>query len=189
MLAFNTKGQIIRYDLRDKTFKTYDMPPELSSPVGIAIDNEGNPWVTDHGTSLFFKLDAGTGNITKYSTSKASARIFGSNSSGVPQGAYTLPYWIKSDVNGTLWFNEHTGNKIARFDPATQTLTEYWIPTQDGRWGQCIDPTVPCGIANVLQFSVGQGSDKVWFSEWSENKIGMINASKPPSISVSASPD
>jgi virginiamycin B lyase len=102
MLAFNTKGQIIRYDLRDKTFKTYDMPPELSSPVGIAIDNEGNPWVTDHGTSLFFKLDAGTGNITKYSTSKASARIFGSNSSGVPQGAYTLPYWIKSDVNGTL---------------------------------------------------------------------------------------
>ena len=188
MLAFNTKGQIIRYDLRDKTFKTYDMPPELSSPVGIAIDNEGNPWVTDHGTSLFFKLDAGTGNITKYSTSKASARIFGSNSSGVPQGAYTLPYWIKSDVNGTLWFNEHTGNKIARFDPATQTLTEYWIPTQDGRWGQCIDPTVPCGIANVLQFSVGQGSDKVWFSEWSENKIGMINASKPPSISVSASP-
>ena len=81
MLAFNTKGQIIRYDLRDKNFKTYDMPPELSSPVGIAIDNESNPWITDHGTSLFFKLDHSTGNITKYSTSKASARIFGSNSS------------------------------------------------------------------------------------------------------------
>ena len=188
MLAFNTKGQIIRYNLRDKSFKTYDMPPELSSPVGIAIDNESNPWITDHGTSLFFKLDHSTGNITKYSTSKASARIFGSNSSSAPQGAYTLPYWIKSDSNGMLWFNEHTGNKIARFDPATQTLTEYWIPTQDNRWGQCIDPRVPCGIANALQFSVGQGNNNVWFSEWSENKIGMINASKASPISVSASP-
>lgn len=188
MLAFNTKGQVIRYDINNKTFKSYDMPEELSSPVGIAIDKEGNPWVTDHGTSLFFKLDPGTGNITKFSTSKASARIFGGNSNGVPQGAYTLPYWIKSGDNGTLWFNEHTGNKIAKFDPGTQILTEYWIPTQDSRWGQCTDPAVPCGIANALQFSAGRGDNTLWFSEWSENKIGMVNGSKIPPVSVSASP-
>jgi virginiamycin B lyase len=47
---------------------------------------------------------------------------------------------------------------------------------------------VPCGIANALQFSVGHGNNQVWFSEWSENKIGMINASKPPPILVSVSP-
>lgn len=189
MLAFNTKGQIIRYDIKNKTFNTYDMPPELTSPVGIAIDNHGNPWVTDHGTSLFFKLDPTSGNITKYSTSIASAKIFGANNGSVPQGVYTLPYWIKSGDDGSLWFNEHTGNRIAKFDPANQTLTEYWIPTQDSRWGQCLNPNVPCGIANALQLSVGQGTNNnVWFSEWSENKIGMINVSKTPPISITTSP-
>jgi virginiamycin B lyase len=189
MLAFNTKGQIIRYDIKNKNFNTYDMPPELTSPVGIAIDNHGNPWVTDHGTSLFFKLDPTSGNITKYSTSIASAKIFGANNGSVPQGVYTLPYWVKSGDDGSLWFNEHTGNRIAKFDPANQTLTEYWIPTQDSRWGQCINPNVSCGIANALQLSVGQGrNNNVWFSEWSENKIGMINGSKTPPISITASP-
>lgn len=189
MLAFNTKGQIIRYDIKNRTFNTYDMPPELTSPVGIAVDNDGNPWVTDHGTSLFFKLDPTSGNITKYSTSIASAKIFGINNGSVPQGVYTLPYWIKTGNDGSLWFNEHTGNRIAKFNPANQTLTEYWIPTQDSRWGQCVNPKVPCGIANALQLSVGQGSNNnVWFSEWSENKIGKINASKTPPISITASP-
>ena len=56
MLAFNTKGQIIRYDLRDKNFKAYDMPSELSSPVGIAIDNENNPWMNDHGYQPVFQV-------------------------------------------------------------------------------------------------------------------------------------
>ncbi|HEX2230989.1 MAG TPA: hypothetical protein VHG34_02260, partial [Nitrososphaeraceae archaeon] len=36
-----------------------------------------------------------------------------------------------------------------------------------------------CGIANVLQFSIGQDGDdgedyQVWFTEWSENKIGKL---------------
>jgi virginiamycin B lyase len=188
MLAFNTKGQILKYDMRNKTFKAYNMPSELTSPVGVALDNHGNPWITDHGTSLFFKLDPASGNLTKYSTSIASAKIFGANNGSVPQGAYTLPYWIKAGSDGSLWFNEHTGNRIAKFDPANQTLIEYWIPTQDSRWGQCINPNVHCGIANALQLSIGQGINKVWFSEWSENKIGMINASKAPPISISAMP-
>ena len=35
-----------------------------------------------------------------------------------------------------------------------------------------------CGIANVLQFSIGQDRDgeeyQIWFTEWSENKIGKL---------------
>jgi hypothetical protein len=27
--------------------------------------------------------------------------------------AYTLPYWIKKASDGSLWFNEQEGNKIA----------------------------------------------------------------------------
>ncbi|HZA06645.1 MAG TPA: hypothetical protein VE619_02985, partial [Nitrososphaeraceae archaeon] len=162
ILAFEKKGEILRYDIGTKTFKIFDMPSELSSPVGIVVDDSGNPWVTDHGTSIFYKLDASTGNITKFVTSKASPRIFGVDSSNVnnnnaPAGAYTLPYWIEKSTDGSLWFNEHTGNKIAKFDPVNNTLVEYWIPTQDKLFGMCQNinnasssSNQKCGIANAL---------------------------------------
>jgi virginiamycin B lyase len=188
MLAFQQKGEILRYDIGAKTFKIFDMPKELTSPVGIAIDSLGKLWVTDHGTSIFYKVDPQTGNITKFSTSKASPRIFGGGNN-TPAGAYTLPYWIEKASDGSLWFNEHTGNKIAKFDPTNNTLVEYWIPTQNKLFGVCQSNSSnqACGIANALQFSVGQNnnSKQVWFTEWTEDKIGNVNAQKQFPFTVS----
>jgi virginiamycin B lyase len=102
-----------------------------------------------------------------------------------------LPYWIEKSTDGSLWFNEHTGNKIAKFDPVNNTLVEYWIPTQNKLFGMCQNSNndntsssnnQKCGIANALQFSVGQNnnnnSNQVWFTEWTENKIGQVYAQK-----------
>jgi virginiamycin B lyase len=211
MLAFQKRGEILRYDIGTKTFKVFDMPEELASPVGLVVDNSGNLWITDHGTSIFYKLDTSTGNITKFVTSKASPRIFGigsvdsnttSNSNininNAPAGAYTLPYWIQKSGDGSLWFNEHTGNRIAKFDPINNTLIEYWIPTQNKKFGMCQNNNnnnaadknnnQKCGIANALQFSVGQNKDdsnQIWFTEWSENKIGKVNVQKQLPFHVS----
>jgi virginiamycin B lyase len=206
MLAFQKRGEILRYDIGTKTFKVFDMPEELASPVGLVIGNSGNLWITDHGTSIFYKLDTSTGNITKFVTSKASPRIFGidsvgsnttsnSNINNAPTGAYTLPYWIQKSGDGSLWFNEHTGNKIAKFDPINNTLIEYWIPTQNKLFGMCQNnnntyksSSQKCGIANALQFSVGQNKDdsnQVWFTEWSENKIGKVHVQKQLPFRVS----
>jgi virginiamycin B lyase len=117
--------------------------------------------------------------------------IYGLNdSSSLPDGADTLPYWIEKGADdGSLWFNEHQGNKIAKFDPVTETLYEYWIPTQDRLWGDCAPSSKTCGIANVLQFSRGENR-QTWFTEWSENKIGSIaqNNNNQLPFSVSASP-
>jgi virginiamycin B lyase len=89
--------------------------------------------------------------------------------------ANTLPFWIEKGADdGSLWFNEHQGNKIARFDPVNNTLYEYWIPTQDRLWGDCPTSSKTCGIANVLQFSSGQNG-QTWFTELSENKLGSID--------------
>ena len=45
-----------------------------------------------------------------------------------------------------------------------------------------------CGIANVLQFSIGQdrdGDDQVWFTEWSENKIGRLESDNDKNLPFS----
>jgi virginiamycin B lyase len=204
LLAFGHKGQIIRYDTTEQTFDTYDLPRRLSSPVGIALEDSGNLWVTDHGTSIFFNFLLDNKNITEFVTSKPSERIFG-GAEGFSSQAYTLPYWIHKSDDGSLWFNEHTGNKIAHFLPNNNSLIEYWIPSQNILFSQCDPQGVNmCGIANALQLSVGSPSlgatngnisssealknDEIWFTEWSENKIGRVDLDRNLPFSVQTSP-
>jgi virginiamycin B lyase len=205
LLAFGHKGQIIRYDTTEQTFNTYDLPRRLSSPVGIALEDSGNLWVTDHGTSIFFNFLLDNRNITEFVTSKPSERIFG-GAEGFSSQAYTLPYWIHKSDDGSLWFNEHTGNKIAHFLPNNNSLIEYWIPSQNILFSQCDPQGVNmCGIANALQLSVGSPSlgatngnisssealknDEIWFTEWSENKIGRVDSDRNLPFSVQTSPE
>jgi virginiamycin B lyase len=206
------KGQIFKYDLDKKSFDVYDLPEDeqgLSSPWGLVVDdihNDGDLWITNPGTSLFYKLDPDddNNNIIKFVTSKTSPRIFGdintinnnNDISSIYKNSYTQPSWIKKSNDGDIWFNEQQGNKIARFDPSNMELIEYWVPTQNRLWGVCSNDDnnsgssnnivsinsneETCGIANVLQFSIGQDGDdddedyQVWFTEWSENKIGKL---------------
>ena len=213
VLSYATqKGQIFKYDLDNKSFDVYDLPEDekgLSSPWGLVVDddiyNDGDLWITNPGTSLFYKLDPDddNDNIIKFVTSKTSPRIFGdintintnNNISSIYKNSYTQPSWIKKSNDGSIWFNEQQGNKISRFDPSNMELIEYWVPTQNRLWGVCSNDDNNsdsisnnnivssnsnkqiCGIANVLQFSTGQDRDdsedyQIWFTEWSENKIG-----------------
>jgi len=185
LLAFQQKGVLFRYDIESqKVDRVVELPDTLLSPVGLALDGSNNLWGTDHGTSTFFRYDEANDRLTRFATSLASPNIYGGTT---PPNAYTLPYWIqKSPDDGTIWFNEHTGNKIARFDPSTLVLTEYWIPSQNNNWvASCPEGSESCGLANALQFSTG-ADGQVWFTEWSENKLGRVDVGKPAPISVAA---
>jgi virginiamycin B lyase len=182
LLSFQQKkGQLFQYDIEtDKVVRIVDLPPDLAAPVGMELDNYGNVWVADHGTSIFFKYDPSRDNITSFVTSIASPKIYGGST---PPNAYTLPYWIDKGGNGSLWFNEHTGNKMARFDPEELALIEYWIPSQNRAWALCPPGATACGIANAMQFTVDP-ENQLWFTEWTENKIAKLDASKQVPIAV-----
>jgi virginiamycin B lyase len=184
LLAFQQKkGQLFQYDIdTDRVVRVVDLPLDLGSPVGMELDKNGNVWVADHGTSTFFKYDPSMNNITRFVTSIASPKIYGGST---PPSAYTLPYWIDKGGDGSLWFNEHTGNKMARFDPEELALIEYWVPSQNRAWTLCPPEAPACGIANVMQFAADP-ENQLWFTEWTENKIAKLNASKEVPISVLA---
>ena len=186
MLSFGNKGQILGYNTEARNFtKVFPLPSDLTSPVGITDDVEGNLWITDHGTSILFKLNPKNGEVVKYVTSKLDNRIVGggeAKNNPLIESSYTLPYWIQKGNNDTLWFNEHTGNKIAKFYPLQEKLVEYWIPSQNRLFGVCEENEI-CGIANALQFSANN-NNSIWFSEWSENKIGYVNESRPFPIDI-----
>jgi virginiamycin B lyase len=182
LLAFQQKkGQLFQYDIEtDRVVRIVDLPPDLGAPVGMELDNYGNVWVADHGTSTFFRYHPSMDNITRFVTSIASPKIYGGST---PPSAYTLPYWIDKGGDGSLWFNEHTGNKMARFDPEELALVEYWIPSQNRAWTLCPPEATACGIANVMQFAV-DSENQLWFTEWTENKIAKLDASKQVPIAV-----
>ncbi len=126
----------------------------FSSPTDLFVDRN-TLWLTEHGTSFLTSYDLNSGKITRYPTSQ---NTFNTT---------TLPFWIRGIADPkVLWFNEHQGNKIGRFDISNKTLTEYSIPSlpKDGY------------LTYPLNISQDPLDEKIlWFSEWNTDKIGVVN--------------
>ncbi|HXU95413.1 MAG TPA: two-component regulator propeller domain-containing protein [Candidatus Nitrosotalea sp.] len=130
----------------------------FSSPTDLLLNNN-SVWLTEHGTSFLTRYDIDTGKITQYPTSQNNFHTV------------TLPFWIRGAENPKfLWFNEHQGNKIGRFDLTDNSLVEYSIPS------------VPEGgyITYPLNLSQDPKDEKIlWFSEWNTDKVGVIDGNIP----------
>jgi len=148
-------GQIIKFDLREENFTNYDLNSIKSVPISIVEDKNGVLWTNDHASNLFLKYDPKTNSIKQFSTSPAITRNTTS----------TLPYYNEYN-DEKIWFNEHEGNTIASYDPKNKTLIEYHIPTRNPLWGN---------TSNPLKFVI-DNKNSVWFTEWTENKIGVVKS-------------
>jgi virginiamycin B lyase len=139
----------------------------LFSPTDIIVSN-GSAWVTEHGTSFLTEYNFKTQEMKRYPTALHPIQIS------------TLPYWLAQDPAGKgVWFNEHRGNRIAFFDFSSRTLTEYEVPTRNPQMGY---------IANVLTIAADPtNKNRVWFTEWSEDKIGYVDKSKLIPFDIQAS--
>jgi virginiamycin B lyase len=150
----------------------YDLPRDLKTANGIATDVYGNIWLADSSSSLFFKFDPLSENYTKYVTSNPTPLTYG-NHTGKVESPYTSPYWIDTFFD-KIAFNEPSANRIAIFDPLQETLVEYTIPSKNHYWGDCGEDK-NCGISQVFDFTVD--GNKIWFTEWAENNIGVLDTS------------
>ena len=164
-LAIQNNSEVIEFNF-------FPLPNDLSTPNGISEDNSGNIWIADSSSSLFFKFDPISENFTKYSTSDPPIFSYG-NHTGQIKSSISQPYWIEKSPSGIV-FNEPSANRIAVFDPTSETLVEYSIPSKNPYWGDC-DNEKNCGISQVFDFTID--GDKIWFTEWAENKIGVLDTS------------
>ncbi|MDN5846559.1 MAG: hypothetical protein L0H53_09835, partial [Candidatus Nitrosocosmicus sp.] len=163
---FPVGGHIIEYDIAAESLTIHDVTHTHSVPFSIAEDENGTLWANSHIANLFFSLDPNTGEIKQYATSNPSA-------SG---NLTTLPY-VNTYRDGKIWFNEHYGNAIASYDPKNKTLVEYYIPTENPLW---------VNSSNPLRF-VFDNNGSIWFTEWTENKLGVISNEKLNQIPISLS--
>jgi virginiamycin B lyase len=107
------------------------------------------------------------------------------NQTGVIKSPISRPYWIENDDQGRLVFNEQAANNISVMDPRTQSLIEYHVPSKNPNWGDCdsgVKVLVDCGIAQIFDFTTF--GEKIWFTEWVENKIGVVDTSVPLPLEI-----
>lgn len=160
-------GQVVKYDIANNHLTVYDLTNEHTIPLSISEDESGRVWTNDHASSLFLMLDPSTGYTKQYATSFP-----------LTVNTTTLPYYNEYR-DGKIWFNEHYGNAIAFFNMKNNTLVEFHIPTEDKFWGNASNP---------LRF-IFDKNGSIWFTEWTENKIGVVHKDKinllPISISTS----
>ncbi len=141
-----------------------------SQPVGIAVDDSsGKIWFTNHASSQFGFVDQGSGLIDGFATSLFAYNYTDTSSVYVD----SLPYWIQLSSNGLIWFNEHVGDKISRFDPSTGVLTEFLIPTAQ---------------SSPLRFALNDQTGQVWFTEFVGDNLGELDQNETSGFSLTVTP-
>lgn len=176
-------GNLVSFDKNHNNFTKYALPLDIQAPNGITVDATEKLWIMDTASSYYFNFDPSTKQYTKYVTSTPQASTYG-NASGLIKTPISRPYWNHFDEKGRLWFNEQVANSLGVYDPVKQTLVEYLIPSKNPNWSDC-GTTQDCGVSQVLEFTVQQ--NKVWFTEWVENNIGLLDADIPLPLEVNAS--
>lgn len=146
------------------TFHVYNMTGKVTEPVGIAVDSQGNVWMTEHGPSLVAEFNPSTGYFRAITTHIPPPPLY-----------YSLPYFVYVDSKGNIWFNEHQGNAIGRFSPSNDSMVEYLIPTKVSSDND---------IAGAITMALSQNGTP-WFTEWFAGKIGTVNLGVPVNIGFS----
>ena len=162
----------------------YALPVQLLTPNGITFSDDGLLWIVDTTSSSFFSFDPSSEKFIQYVTADPMFETYG-NQTGVIKSPISRPYWIENDDQGRLVFNEQAANNISVMDPKTQSLVEYHIPSKNPNWGDCdsgIDVLENCGIAQIFDFAIS--GEKIWFTEWVENKIGVVDTSVPLPLEI-----
>ncbi len=192
LVKFNQNGYLESVANSDEKFlplldfiEIYPLPVALLTPNGAVFDDTGILWMADTTSSSFFSFNPLSEEFVQYTTADPLQSTFG-NHTGIVKTPISRPYWIESDDQGRIIFNEQTANNISVMDPVSQTLVEYNVPSKNPYWADC-DPGTgvmmdDCGVAQIFDFTVD--GKKIWFTEWVENNVGVVDTTVPLPLEI-----
>jgi len=169
----------------------YELPKPSSFPFSGAPDKDGKLWVPEFGrANRIGRLDAATGEIQEFS---------------VPYQGTAAVHSAVPAPDGTVWLAEQGSNRVGKWDPKTQMITEYQATYKPGMEGLLqggskhttrvdlqgyvwssgypltrLDPktgkfTYYLEAAHTYSLTV-DAEGSVWFTESGESKIGKVDA-------------
>ncbi|OFW44458.1 MAG: hypothetical protein A3J28_05410 [Acidobacteria bacterium RIFCSPLOWO2_12_FULL_60_22] len=123
----------------------FPVPAKDSSPRRMGTDAQGNVWLGLYGANKLVKID--------YRTTKMFPYTLPTENSG--------PYSVSVDLKHNLvWVSEQWSDKLARFDPKTETFVEFPLPRPD---------------SDVRRIEVDQSNpNRVWWSGSGSDRLGYV---------------
>jgi virginiamycin B lyase len=134
-------------DAMNIVYVEYDMPGPNRMPFSAAPDKNGKFWIPNFGSAnKITRLDPNTGEMQDFTVPNiGAARIH----SAVPA------------PDGTVWFTEQQPNKIGKWDPVTQKITEYQDEFHRGNGGASAEGDQGGGSKHTVRVAP---NGKVWSS-------------------------
>jgi virginiamycin B lyase len=147
-------GVLASFNMTSGKFESVYRPPfSLQDPVGIALDKDGNVWISEHRGSSIVEFNPSNLSWRKYQTSLPPASF--------QVGSISAPATLAIDNQGNLWFVEHFSNRVGKLDPSTGIMEEFTIPGPPGP-----------NAYSVLNAIDPEGN--FWFTNFVGNSIDMI---------------
>lgn len=187
-MVWSTAGsRIVGLNIETKQFVAHDIPTKNPGAYGMDVAGDGRVWFVEREANKLGRLDPATGKIDEFPTpGKDIPRRMGTDWDGnlwvgfhragklvkVDQKTGKMTFYEPPTKNsGTyiarpdprtkmIWVTEQTADKIARFDPKTETWTEFSLPIieSDARRIE-LDPTNP---------------NRIWWSGDTSTHLGYI---------------
>lgn len=138
-------NQMARIDPITGKFDEYKIPLEGAVARKAGMDSAGNIWVGLHGAGKLMKVDYKTQKMTIYSPPTENAGVY--SVQGDPKSKY-------------VWMSLQQADKIARFDPTTETFVEFPIPNAESDHRRIeVDPVNP---------------NRIWWSGDTSGRMGYV---------------
>jgi len=145
----------------------------FSSPIGIALDKEGNIYVSDVGNHCIRKITASTGLISTVAGT-GTAGYSGDGGAATAARLYS-PYDITVDTNGNLYIADVSNHCIRKVTASTGFISTVAGTTSPGFSG---DGGAATAARLYQPFSVAlDASDNLYITDASNNRIRKVTAS------------
>jgi virginiamycin B lyase len=143
--AENAMNKMGRIDPVTGKIDEFDIPVEDSVPRKMGTDAEGNIWVGLHGAGKLMKIDYKTTKMTVYTPPSEDA------------GVYLADVDLKHNL---IWVSLQHVDKIARFDPKTETWVEFPLASAE---------------SDARRIEVDQNNpNRIWWSGNLSGRVGYI---------------
>jgi len=143
--AENAMNKMGRIDPVTGKIDEFDIPVEDSVPRKMGTDAEGNIWVGLHGAGKLMKIDYKTTKMTVYTPPSEDS------------GLYLADVDLKHNL---IWVSLQHVDKIARFDPKTETWVEFPLASAE---------------SDARRIEVDQNNpNRIWWSGNVSGRVGYI---------------
>jgi virginiamycin B lyase len=160
------------------------------STYDVAVDQNGDAWITTSSCGYIAKVDGKTGKVTAYKVpNTGEMKGIAASPDGIWYSAYgahklgrldpktgevklysapspySSPYGVYvSRYNGDVWYADFFGSRLTRLDPKTEKFTEFTLPTS----------------AEQARFLGEDAQGRIWYADWKGGKVGMLDPGDQP---------